>query len=151
MPIYEYRCRQCGKRTSRLILSISAPPQQSCGHCHSPDLERLMSRFASPKSEEARLEALADPSHLSGLDENDPQSTARFMKKMGQEMGEDLGDEMDAAMEGRAAAVGRHGHHRLRLTYTVMNIHLTGLALSPTITLEMDGWLAPMSPTDSFH
>ena len=78
MPIYEYRCQQCGKRTSRLVLSIGNPPQQSCGHCQSPDMERLMSRFASPKSEEARLEALADPSHLSGLDENDPQSMARL-------------------------------------------------------------------------
>ena len=62
-------------------------------------MERLLSRFASPKSEEARLEALSDPSNLGGLDENDPQSMARFMKKMGQEMGEDLGDDLDAAME----------------------------------------------------
>ncbi len=58
-----------------------------------------MSRFSAPKSEEARLESLADPSKLGDLDENDPQSMARFMKKMGQEMGEDLGDDLDAAME----------------------------------------------------
>lgn len=102
MPIYEYRCRQCGKRTTRLILSISASPPQTCGHCHSSDLERLLSRFASPKSEEARLEALSDPGNLGGLDENDPESMARFMKKMGQEMGEDFGDDVDAAMEGGA-------------------------------------------------
>jgi hypothetical protein len=62
-------------------------------------MERLMSRFASPKSEAARLEALADPSQLSGLDENDPQSMARFMKKMGKEMGDDIGDDLDSAME----------------------------------------------------
>ena len=99
MPIYEYRCRQCGKRTTRLVLSISATPQQTCAHCHSADMERLLSRFASPKSEDARLEALSDPSNLGGLDENDPESMARFMKKMGQEMGEDLGDDIDAAME----------------------------------------------------
>ncbi len=99
MPIYEYRCRQCGTRTTRLVLSVNSVPQQICNSCHSPDMERLLSRFASPKSEEARLEALADPSNLGGLDENDPQSMARFMKKMGQEMGEDLGDDLDAAME----------------------------------------------------
>jgi len=58
-----------------------------------------MSRFSAPKSEEARLEALADPSNLGDVDENDPQSMARFMKKMGQEMGEDMGDDIDAAME----------------------------------------------------
>ena len=58
-----------------------------------------MSRFASPKSEETRLESLADPNALAGLDENDPESMARFMKKMGDEMGEDLGDDMAEAME----------------------------------------------------
>ena len=102
MPIYEYRCRQCGTRTTRLVLSVSAAQHQTCSHCHSADLERLLSRFASPKSEEARLEALADPSHLSGFDENDPASMERFMRKMGQEMGEDLGDDFDAAMESDA-------------------------------------------------
>ena len=69
-------------------------------------MERLMSRFASPKSEEARLEALTDPSHLGALDENDPRSMARLMKKMGQEMGEDLGDEMESAMEEGSPSAG---------------------------------------------
>jgi len=63
-------------------------------------LDRLMSRFASPKSEEARFESLADPNALSGLDENNPESMARFMKKMGDELGEDLGEDMTEAMEG---------------------------------------------------
>lgn len=58
-----------------------------------------MSRFAAPKSEEARLESLADPSNFGDLDENDPQSMARFMKKMGREIGEDFGDELDEALE----------------------------------------------------
>jgi hypothetical protein len=58
-----------------------------------------MSRFATPKSEDARLEAAADPSQLGDLDENDPASVARFVKRMGEEMGEDLGDDLDAAMD----------------------------------------------------
>ena len=52
-----------------------------------------MSRFAMPKSEDARLDALSDPSSFSGLDENDPKSMARWMRKMGREMGEDFSDE----------------------------------------------------------
>jgi hypothetical protein len=52
-----------------------------------------MSRFAMPKSEEARMESLADPSALSGIDESDPKSVARWMRKMGKEMGEDVGGE----------------------------------------------------------
>ena len=58
-----------------------------------------MSRFATPKSEDARLEAAADPSQYGDLDENDPQAVARFVKRMGDEMGEDLGDDLGAAME----------------------------------------------------
>jgi hypothetical protein len=57
-----------------------------------------MSRFASPKSEEARLEALADPGNLAGLDESNPQSMVRFMKKIGQELGEDIGEDLSEAM-----------------------------------------------------
>ncbi|HEU4684202.1 MAG TPA: hypothetical protein VFS39_06850 [Nitrospira sp.] len=45
------------------------------------------------------MESLAEPDALGGLDENDPQSMARFMKKMGDEMGEDLGDDWAEAME----------------------------------------------------
>lgn len=97
MPIYEYRCKECGKRNSLLVLSISNPPPLACKHCRSAKLERVMSRFAAPKSEEARLESLADPSKLGGLDENDPKSMAQFMKKMGQEMGEDFGDALEGA------------------------------------------------------
>ena len=58
-----------------------------------------MSRFASPKSEEARLEAAADPSQFGDLDENDPQAVARFVKRMGEATGEDLGDDLGEAME----------------------------------------------------
>jgi hypothetical protein len=65
-----------------------------------------MSRFAAPKSEEARLESLADPSNFGDVDENDPQSMARFMKKMGKEMGEDFGDEFDQALEESEGAEG---------------------------------------------
>jgi hypothetical protein len=65
-----------------------------------------MSRFATVKSEDARLESLADPSQYGDLDENDPKSVARFMKKMGQEMGEDLGDDLDAAMEEASSEEG---------------------------------------------
>lgn len=39
------------------------------------------------------MESLGDPSALSGIDENDPKSVARWMRKMGKEMGEDVGGE----------------------------------------------------------
>jgi hypothetical protein len=72
----------------------------ACKYCKREDLEQLYSRFASPRSEESRLESLADPSSFSGLDENDPGSVARWMKKMGKEMGEDFaGEDIDQIAE----------------------------------------------------
>jgi putative FmdB family regulatory protein len=99
MPLYEYRCLACMKRCTILDLSITNPKPGVCTHCQSPRLERLLSRFASPKSEEARLESLSDPNALAGLDENDPESMQRFMRKMGDEMGEDIGEDMAEMME----------------------------------------------------
>ena len=58
-----------------------------------------MSRFATIRSEEDRLDSLADPSSLGDLNEDDPKSVARWMKKMGSEMGEDLGDDVEEALE----------------------------------------------------
>ncbi len=63
-------------------------------------MRRLMSRFAMPRSEESRMESLADPSKMGGIDENDPKSVARMMKRMGKEMGDEFnGAEFDQAVE----------------------------------------------------
>lgn len=82
------------------LVRTPATFQPQCKFCKSHDMERLFSRFASPKSEERRLESLADPANMSGLDENDPASIARWMKKMGNEMGEDFeGEDIDQIAE----------------------------------------------------
>ncbi len=99
MPIYEYECQGCQRRVSLLIRTLSAAEAPRCPRCGSATLSRLMSRFATVKSEDSRLDSLSDPSSFGDLDENDPQSVARFVKKMGHEMGEDLGDDLDAAMD----------------------------------------------------
>ena len=99
MPIYEFECRSCHRKTAALVLVRERVTEVRCKHCGGADLDRLWSRFASPKSEDARLESLADPSAMSGLDENDPRSVARFMKRMGKEMGEDVGDDIEQAIE----------------------------------------------------
>jgi putative FmdB family regulatory protein len=99
MPIYEYCCRECKRKMSFLVMAASSF-EPECKYCKGKDLEQLFSRFASPRSEESRLESLADPSSLSGLDENDPGSVARWMKKMGRELGEDFdGEDIDQLAE----------------------------------------------------
>lgn len=102
MPIYEYRCTGCSRKVTVLTLRVSEQVDPVCEHCGSRKLTRLMSRFAMLRSEDARLDDLADPSSLAGLDENDPKSMARWMRKMGKEIGEDSSelDEMADELEG---------------------------------------------------
>ncbi len=94
MPIYEYRCGNCKRRVSIFFRSFSDTTEPRCPNCDSTTLTRLVSRVAAIKSEDARLDAMGDPSNFGGVDENDPRSVARFMRKMGDQMGgEDLGPE----------------------------------------------------------
>jgi len=107
MPIYEYWCRGCKKKVEILTFRIGGNVDAACPKCGGKDLRRLISRFVSLKSEEARLEAMADPASLSGLDENDPASMARWLKKMGRELGEDVsGDEIDQMADEIASGKG---------------------------------------------
>lgn len=111
MPIYEYHCQDCRRRVSVLVRSINRPGTPTCPRCGGRRLERLMSRFSRVRSEDARLDSLADPSSFGDLDENDPKSVARWAKKMGKEMGEDLGEDFDQVMEEAMAeeAGGKEG------------------------------------------
>ena len=100
MPIYEFRCQDC-RRPVRLFISFAeydtAVP--TCPHCHSQNLKRRIGRIAVAKSEDTRMDAMMDDSALAGLDEDDPKSIGRFMRKMSNEMGEDMGDEFDEVVD----------------------------------------------------
>ena len=49
MPIYEYRCEECGKRSSTLLASYSSA-DPACPHCGKRALKRLVSTFATVSS-----------------------------------------------------------------------------------------------------
>ncbi len=94
MPIYEYRCEKCGRKSEFLTFKVSDEVEPVCKHCGSEQMVRLISRVRVIMSEETRLESLADPSKFGDLDENDPKSMAKFLKKMGREFGDELGEEL---------------------------------------------------------
>lgn len=95
MPTYEYRCLECGRRFE-VFLTYEEYGKQTvvCSHCQSENVQRRIGRIRVARSEESRLENLADPSMLDGLDE-DPQSLGRMMRQMSSELGEDMGPEFD--------------------------------------------------------
>ncbi len=94
MPIYEYYCVDCQQRLNLFYRTVTAAVETEpvCPHCGGENLRRLVSRVAVLRSEEARLDALADPSMFSGLDEEDPRAMGRMMRQMSNEMGEEMDD-----------------------------------------------------------
>jgi putative FmdB family regulatory protein len=98
VPIYEFRCNACRRRTSVFTRSIGAPITAGCEHCGSVDLARLISRVAVVRPEGGSFENF-DESTLADVDENDPRSMARWVRKMSDKMGEPLNAEMEANLE----------------------------------------------------
>ena len=99
MPIYEYRCNECGKTSEFLLIKTDEPFVPQCKRCKSKKMTRVLSRVRVVLSEESRMESLADPSKWGGLDEKDPKSMAKWMKRMGKEMGEDMGEDVDQMVD----------------------------------------------------
>ena len=99
MPIYEYRCNDCGKISEFLLIKTDETFIPQCKRCKSKKMSRVLSKVRVIRSEENRMESLADPSKWSGLDEKDPKSMAKWMKRMGKELGEDMGEDVDAMVD----------------------------------------------------
>jgi putative FmdB family regulatory protein len=99
MPLYQYRCLNC-RRRFEIFMSYSDYGTKSvhCIHCQSDQVQRRIGRIRVARSEESRLESLADPSALEGL-EDDPRALGRMMRQMSSEMGEELGPEFDEVVD----------------------------------------------------
>jgi putative FmdB family regulatory protein len=105
MPIYEFRCNACRRTVSVFQRSVNTAVAATCEHCGGDDLTRLVSKFAFHRS--ASFDGFGDDdldeaAMMEGPDENDPQSVARWARKMSDKLGEDLPpnfDEMVGRME----------------------------------------------------
>lgn len=47
MPLYDYQCRNCGKTFEQLRRMEDADAKTRCPECHSEDVERRLSTFAT--------------------------------------------------------------------------------------------------------
>lgn len=100
MPYYDYFCPTCQKRVSiyRSYKDYGVKPV-ACPECRGKHLRRLINRVRVLKSEDQRMDDLSDPSFMGDVDENDPRSIARAMRKMGEQAGEDLPPEFNEITE----------------------------------------------------
>jgi putative FmdB family regulatory protein len=99
MPQYDYVCLDCKQRFDVFFTYAEyGTKPAACAHCQSGNVRRRVPRVRVAKSEESRMENLADPSALAGL-EDDPKALGQMMRKMGREMGEELPPEFDDVVD----------------------------------------------------
>jgi len=99
MPTYDFVCLDCHQRFE-IFMSFSeyGSRKLKCVHCSSLNVRRRMTKVRIARSEESRMDGIADESALEGL-EDDPRALGKMIKKMGREMGEDLPPEFDDMAE----------------------------------------------------
>jgi putative FmdB family regulatory protein len=99
MPIYEYRCENCGTEFSLLILSPKESTRVECTGCGSAKISRLMSRFAYHQTEGSRIDALDTSKPRGESFYRDNRNVGLWAKKRAKEMGVDLGSRFDDTVE----------------------------------------------------
>jgi len=93
MPTYDFICNACNQRFDVfLTFAEYGKKTVTCVHCKSKNVRRRMTKVRVAKSDESRMESVADG--FEGL-ENDPREMGRVMRKMGKEMGEELPPEFN--------------------------------------------------------
>lgn len=100
MPVYEYRCPECRKRSSVLVRGFNAPTDLTCQHCGSGGLTRLFSTFALRRGTKAVAdgelgEGGDEMAGLERLESGDPREMAKAMRQMGEETGDEMGPEFE--------------------------------------------------------
>ncbi|MBK9924708.1 MAG: zinc ribbon domain-containing protein [Anaerolineales bacterium] len=100
MPTYDFICNSCNERFDVfLTFAEYGKKKVSCTHCKSKDVRRRMTKVRIAKSEESRMESMADDfSGFEGL-EDDPKAMGKMMRKMGKEMGEELPSEFNEVVD----------------------------------------------------
>jgi putative FmdB family regulatory protein len=95
MPNYDYRCKDCHKRF-QVFQAYSEYGNKviTCTICGSTHVMRIINRVRTLRSDDSRMEHMADPSQFAGLDE-DPRAMGKMMRQMGKDVGEDIGPEFD--------------------------------------------------------
>jgi putative FmdB family regulatory protein len=103
MPIYEFKCQDCGRLTSIFVKSMSTDYEAACKHCGGKKLSRAVSGFAYHKSEQTILQEYGEEPKRPE-DYRDPRQIGRWVERRFREAGEELPEQtrkmIDAAREG---------------------------------------------------
>lgn len=102
MPIYEFQCQDCQKRTSVFVRTVSSSVDATCASCGSKEMSRLITSFGISKSVKDVHEAYSNPNSPDYYMDprNIGRSTEESFANMGMEMPSQIRDMIDGAREG---------------------------------------------------
>jgi len=55
MPLYEYRCQECGEELEKLVRSLASVPEIECPHCGGKKVKKAFSLFGTQSSSSGGL------------------------------------------------------------------------------------------------
>ncbi len=83
MPIYEFGCKSCKRKTSVFVRSFSPPAQVVCSKCGNSDTVRIFSTFARVKTDQDVYESvLGDSQLVNRMMANDPSALVEWSRRM---------------------------------------------------------------------
>jgi len=102
MPIYEYKCKDCGRLTSQFVRTAGSERAPACQHCGGRTA-RALSRFAVGRSAAQVRDEFGTPPR-SPEEYRDPRQIGRWVEQKFDEYGMELPDQaremIDAARDG---------------------------------------------------
>ncbi len=98
VPVYEYVCPDCKRKYSALVGMTAEPDDTSCPNCKGSSAKRIVSRFARHRTEDDRVDELADELETMG-DPDSPAEMRKMMREMGKALDEDVADELEEVFE----------------------------------------------------
>lgn len=99
MPLYEYRCLQCQRKSTILVRTPQAEVNPGCGICGNAKTIRVMSRVAVHKSWGDSMNLASDEDFPEDMNQQNPKEVAQWMRRMQDESGEELSPEFDEMIE----------------------------------------------------
>ena len=82
MPIYEFRCKDCGTKSALFFRHITVDAEGACSGCGSANTSRIFSSFRVRMARPG-VDSLNKAELLDGVDYTNPHSMANFFRNMG--------------------------------------------------------------------
>jgi putative FmdB family regulatory protein len=98
MPLFDYLCNDCGHRFTLLFGVVADDDQEICPKCGSKAIVRVPSRVQRARSEEERLDDLADRVDRLGEPET-YRELRQHIREAGEALDDSAADEMEEMLE----------------------------------------------------